>query len=136
MDHTAESVNLLLVNDRPAQLLAWQSILAGLDLNLVLAQSGVEAVDHLLSTDFAAILLDVQMPTMDGFETATLIRQRPRSQLVPILFVTAINTEEQDRSRGYALGAVDWCPRSCAPRWRSLRTCTARRSRWLGRRPS
>jgi signal transduction histidine kinase/DNA-binding response OmpR family regulator len=108
MDYAAEHVNLLLVNDRPAQLMAWQSILAGLDVNLVLAQSGVEALEHLLSTEFAAILLDVQMPTMDGFETATLIRQRPRSQHVPILFVTAINTQERDRARGYALGAVDY----------------------------
>jgi|SRR5579859_1007697 len=108
MDHAAEHVNLLLVNDRPAQLMAWQSILANLDVNLVLAQSGVEALEHLLSTEFAAILLDVQMPTMDGFETATLIRQRPRSQHIPILFVTAINTQERDRSRGYALGAVDY----------------------------
>src|SRR5579859_6788401 len=108
MDHAAEHVNLLLVNDRPAQLMAWQSILANLDVNLVLAQSGVEALEHLLSTEFAAILLDVQMPTMDGFETATLIRQRPRSQHIPILFVTAINTQERERSRGYALGAVDY----------------------------
>src|SRR6185369_16045264 len=62
----------------------------------------------LLSTEFAAILLDVQMPTMDGFETAALIRQRPRSQHVPILFVTAISTQDRDRTRGYALGAVDY----------------------------
>src|SRR5258708_554361 len=108
MDLAAEHVNLLLVNDRPAQLMAWQSILAGLDVNQVLAHSGVEALEHLLSTEFAAILLDVQMPTMDGFETAMLIRQRPRSQHVPILFVTAIHTQERDRWRGYSLGAVDY----------------------------
>jgi len=108
MDELNDKVNLLLVNDRPAQLMAWQSIVSDLDVNLVLAQSGVEALDKLLSDEFAAILLDVQMPTMDGFETASLIRQRPRSAHVPILFVTAINTQERDRARGYALGAVDY----------------------------
>jgi signal transduction histidine kinase/DNA-binding response OmpR family regulator len=108
LDPVPKTVNLLLVNDRPAQLLAWQSSLTGLDVNLVLAQSGVEALDQLLSHDFAAILLDVQMPTMDGFETAAMIRQRPRSQHVPILFVTAISTQDRDRTRGYALGAVDY----------------------------
>src|SRR5689334_9101771 len=108
MDEAPEKVNLLLVNDRPAQLMAWQSILTDLDINPFLAQSGVEALERLLSTEFAAILLDVQMPTMDGFETAMLIRQRPRFRGIPILFVTAINTHERDRARGYALGAVDY----------------------------
>ncbi len=105
---TPDKVNILLVNDRPSQLVAWQAILADLEENLVLAGSGVEALEHLLETDFAAILLDVHMPTMDGFETAALIRSRPRLQHVPILFVTAINTQDQDRARGYALGAVDY----------------------------
>ena len=121
IDLPPKTVNLLLVNDRPAQLLAWQSALSGLDVKLVLAQSGVEALEHLLSTEFAAILLDVQMPTMDGFETAALVRQRPRSQHVPILFVTAINTQERDRSRGYAsarsiISLPRSCPKSCGPR--------------------
>jgi signal transduction histidine kinase/DNA-binding response OmpR family regulator len=101
-------VNLLLVNDRPAQLTAWQAILNDLGQNLVIARSGIEALDHLLTTDFACILLDIHMPGMDGFETAEYIRQRPRSEHVPILFVTAINTHEADRARGYALGAVDY----------------------------
>ncbi len=108
MTVATEKVNILLVNDRPAQLLAWQSILADLDQNLILARSGLEALDQLLAQDFAAILLDVNMPMMDGFETAALIRQRPRSEHTPILFVTAINTQERDRARGYALGAVDY----------------------------
>jgi signal transduction histidine kinase len=108
MNASSEKISILLVNDRPAQLLAWQAILADLNQNLVLARSGVEALEHLLAHDFAAILLDVHMPMMDGFETATLIRQRPRSELTPILFVTAVNTHERDRAQGYALGAVDY----------------------------
>lgn len=103
-----EKINILLVNDRPMQLTAWQASLASLNENLVLARSGVEALDQLLTQDFAVILLDVNMPIMDGFETATLIRQRPRLEHTPILFVTAINTEEHDRLHGYNLGAVDY----------------------------
>ena len=108
MDDVTENINVLLVNDRPAQLLAWQSILTGLRQNLILARSGVEALDHLLVHDVAAILLDVNMPVMDGFETAALIRQRPSLEHTPILFVSSINTHETDRAQGYALGAVDY----------------------------
>jgi signal transduction histidine kinase len=105
---STEQVNILLVNDRPAQLLTWQAMLSDLGQNLVLARSGLEALEQLLMLDFAVILLDVKMPTMDGFETAALIRQRPRSETTPILFVTAVHTDERARARGYALGAVDY----------------------------
>ena len=105
---TDQPVAILLVNDRPAQLTAWQAILSRLGQALVLARSGDEALEHLLARDFAAILLDVNMPGLDGFETAELIRQHPRCEHTPILFVSAINTQDRDRTRGYALGAVDY----------------------------
>jgi signal transduction histidine kinase len=101
-------VNILLVDDQPAKLLAYQAILSGLDENLVTAGSGREALQQLLKNEFALVLLDVVMPEMDGFETATLIRQRPRSELTPIIFVTAYSTSELDKMRGYELGAVDY----------------------------
>lgn len=108
MEEEPEKINILLVNDRPAQLLAWQSILTDLGQNLIPARSGVEALERLLVNDVAAILLDVNMPVMDGFETAALIRQRPRTETTPILFVSGINVHETDRAQGYALGAVDY----------------------------
>ncbi len=103
-----EKVNILLVDDQPGKLLACQAILAGLGENVVIAHSGREALLHLLKQDFALILLDVVMPEMDGFETATLIRQRPRLESTPIIFVTAYSTTELDRMKGYELGAVDF----------------------------
>src|SRR4051812_32911845 len=76
--------------------------------NLVRAKSGKEALRCLLKQDFAVILLDVNMPGMDGFETAALIRQRPRSETTPIIFISAVNDAETHVSRGYSLGAVDY----------------------------
>ena len=103
-----EKVNILLVDDRADKLLAHEAILEELDQNLVRATSGKEALRCLLQQDFAVILLDVNMPVMDGFETASLIRQRPRSETTPIIFISAVNDTENHVSRGYSLGAVDY----------------------------
>jgi signal transduction histidine kinase len=100
--------NILMVDDHPENLVALEAILDRLGQNLVRATSGTEALRCLLNQDFAVILLDVQMPGMDGFETATLIRQRARSAHTPIIFITAINRSENHVSRGYSLGAVDY----------------------------
>lgn len=104
----ALNANILLVDDHPENLVALEAILDSLGQNLVKATSGTEALRCLLNQDFAVILLDVQMPGMDGFETATLIRQRARSQHIPIIFITAINRSDTHVSRGYSLGAVDY----------------------------
>jgi len=85
-----------------------RTILAPLDENIVEASSGADALRQLLRNEFAVVLLDVRMPIMDGFETAQLIRQRPRSELTPIIFVTALDQAETDMGRGYNLGAVDF----------------------------
>jgi signal transduction histidine kinase len=104
-----EKVNILLVDDQPGTLLAYQTILGDLDVNLVLAKSGREALQSLLKqNNFALILLDVVMPDIDGFETATLIRQHPRLVQTPIIFVTALSMSDLDRRKGYELGAVDY----------------------------
>ncbi|MCI0395573.1 MAG: response regulator [Chloroflexi bacterium] len=103
-----EKVNVLIVDDTPANLLALEAVLADLDQNLVKASSGREALKCLLQQDFAVILLDVNMPDIDGFETATLIRQRQRSEHTPIIFITAHDATETGRARGYSLGAVDY----------------------------
>lgn len=101
-------VNILMVDDHPENLLALEAILEGLGQNLVKAYSGMEALRCLLNQDFAVILLDVQMPDMDGFETAALIRQRARSHSTPIIFLTAFSTSDTLQIRGYSLGAVDY----------------------------
>ena len=100
--------NLLLVDDRPENLVALQAILEPLGQNLVTARSGEEALKRLLYDDFAAILLDVQMPELDGFETAALIKQREKTRHVPIIFLTAISKDEKHVFRGYSAGAVDY----------------------------
>jgi len=100
-------MNILLVDDRPDKLIVLEAILAELGQNLVKAQSGKEALKHVLNQAFAVILLDVNMPGMDGFETAALIRQRPSSEQTPIIFFTA-HDEEKYVSRSYSLGAVDY----------------------------
>jgi PAS domain S-box-containing protein len=105
---------ILLVDDTPENLVSLEAALAGLDQELVLANSGKEALRRLLIDDFAAILLDVRMPEMDGLETAELIRRRPRSRQTPILFLTGYRSEEH-LFRGYDLGAVDFLFKPIVP---------------------
>ena len=99
---------VLLVDDRPDNLLALQAVLEPLGLELVEAGSGEEALRHLLAGEFALIILDVQMPVLDGFETARLIRGRERTRYVPIIFLTAISGEPEHYLKGYESGAVDY----------------------------
>jgi hypothetical protein len=101
-------VNVLVVDDDATKRFALRTILAPLNENVVEASSGADALRQLLRNEFAVVLLDVRMPIMDGFETAQLIRQRPRSELTPIIFVTALDQAETDMGRGYNLGAVDF----------------------------
>ena len=106
-----DKANILLVDDRQENLVALESVLIDLGHNLVKATSGEEALRHLLRHDareFAVILLDVQMPGMDGFETAELIRARARTQHTPIVFLTAINKTDRHVTRGYSVGGVDY----------------------------
>jgi signal transduction histidine kinase len=106
---------ILLVDDRADKLLALEVALASLGQNLVSARSGAEALRLLLQHDFAVIILDVSMPTMDGFETAELIRERKRSELTPIIFVSAVDCSDSHLTRGYSLGAVDYIPAPIVP---------------------
>ena len=107
MSDSDGKVRILLVDDRPEKLLALEAVLEDLGQVIVRAYSGREALRHVLNEEFAVILLDVNMPGMDGFETAQLIRQRKNSQHVPIIFITAMG-DEMHAARGYALGAVDY----------------------------
>ncbi|MFC5571206.1 response regulator [Lysobacter yangpyeongensis] len=103
-----EPAKVLLVDDQPGRLLTYRAILEPLGEHLVDAQSGTEALRRLMDDEFAVILLDVNMPGMDGFETASLIHQHPRFEKTPIIFVTAVNVTDLDRLRGYTLGAFDY----------------------------
>ncbi len=107
MPNSIEKTDILVVDDKPDNLLALDVILEALGQNVVLARSGREALRHVLRREFAVILLDINMPTMDGFETAELIRQHRASRHTPIIFVTA-NSEDLYIERSYALGAVDY----------------------------
>jgi len=100
--------SVLIVDDDATKRFTLRTILAPLDEDIVEASSGADALRQLLRNEFAVVLLDVRMPIMDGFETAQLIRQRPRSELTPIIFVTALDQAETDMGRGYNLGAVDF----------------------------
>ncbi|HEY8130485.1 MAG TPA: response regulator, partial [Thermoanaerobaculia bacterium] len=108
MNSADERVNILLVDDQPANLLALESILSDMGQNLVKAESGRAALKALLNDEFAVILLDVQMPDLNGFETAGLIRERDKSRDTPIIFLTALSRNETNVFRGYELGAVDY----------------------------
>src|SRR5438477_12608235 len=101
-------VSVLLVDDKPEKLLALEAVLEDLQQNIVRAYSGRDALRALLHQEFAVMLLDVNMPGLDGFETASLIRQRRRSEHTPIIFITAVSDTETHVSRGYSLGAVDY----------------------------
>jgi len=104
----APRASILLVDDQPARLLSYEAILLGLGVQCVRALSGAQALERLLEQEFAAILLDVHMPEMDGFEVARLVREHPRMERTPIIFVTAVNVSELDRLKGYELGAIDY----------------------------
>ena len=109
-----DRVNILVVDDQPSKLLVFNTILEELDQNVVAVASGAEALQQVLAKDFAVILLDVNMPDMDGYETAALIRKRKRSAHVPIIFVTSY-ADEIHSARGYSLGAADYVLAPVAP---------------------
>ena len=106
---------ILLVDDREENLLALEAILGGLGHELLRATSGQQALKYLLSEDVSLILLDVQMPEMDGYDTAAHIKSRPRTQDIPIIFLTAIDREAHQAYRGYAAGAVDFLAKPFDP---------------------
>ncbi len=106
--NASEKIKILIVDDEPSNILAMEAILECLGQELVHAASGAEALRQMLNNDFAVILLDAQMPGMDGFETAELIRQRPRSRFTPIIFVTAAFVSDEMMFKGYSKGAVDY----------------------------
>lgn len=108
-------VNILLVDDEPANLLALEAVLESLGQNLVKAHSGEEVLRQLIQRDFAVILLDVLMPGMSGFETAARIRQRDHSRTTPILFMTAMGNPETEMFQAYALGAIDYLVKPFTP---------------------
>ena len=103
-NHLARSAR----DDEPNSLYALQEMLQPLGQNLLVARSGAEALRLVLKNEFAVILLDVRMPRMDGFETARLIRERRRSSLTPIIFLTAAGDDMESVYRGYEAGAVDY----------------------------
>jgi len=107
-DKAIDKVNILLVDDQQARLLSYESILRDLGQNLVGVRSGREALERLMADEYAVVLLDVNMPDMDGFEIAKLIHEHPRFERIPIIFVTGVHVGELDRLRGYELGAVDY----------------------------
>jgi CheY-like chemotaxis protein len=107
MAESLDDVNILLVDDQPNNLLALDAMLSDMG-SLVKADSGRKALKNLLDHDFAVILLDVQMPELDGFETANLIREREKSRDTPIIFLTALSRSETNIYKGYSLGAVDY----------------------------
>jgi CheY-like chemotaxis protein len=106
---------ILLVDDRPENLLALEAILSSLDQTLIRATSGEEALRALLKDDFALILLDAQMPGMDGFETAARIKRRSRTKDIPIIFLTAFDKDQHNSYRGYAAGGADYISKPFDP---------------------
>src|SRR6516162_1574889 len=110
-----DKVNILLVDDHVENLVALEALLADLGQNLVRAETGLDALRLLLHHEFGLIILDVDMPIMNGFETAALIREREKSRHTPIIFLTAINKAEQHVFKGYSLGAVDYLTKPFVP---------------------
>ncbi|MGH8503690.1 MAG: GGDEF/EAL domain-containing response regulator [Gammaproteobacteria bacterium] len=104
----SEKVNILLVDDQPGKLLSYEAILGELGENLIKTNSGYEALEHLLKTEVAVVLVDVHMPQMDGFELASLIRQHPRYENTAIIFISALHLTNLDQLKGYKTGAVDY----------------------------
>ncbi len=114
MEHN-DKVNILLVDDQPAKLLSYEVVLRDLDENLIKAQSATEALEILLKTEVAVVLVDVCMPDLDGFELAAMIRDHPRFKRTAILFISAIHLTDADCLRGYEMGAVDYVPVPVVP---------------------
>src|SRR5499426_1757392 len=110
-----DKVNVLLVDDQPAKLLAYEVILGELGENLIKASSAREALQWLLKIDVAVLLVDVCMPDLDGFELAAMVREHPRFQQTAIIFVSAIHLSDIDRLKGYEMGAVDYVPVPVVP---------------------
>ena len=108
MEEKNEKVNVLLVDDRPENLLALEAVLGDLNYNLIRAYSGEEALKCLLKDEFAVILLDVQMPGLNGFETASIIKSRQKTKDTPIIFITAISKAPENVFTGYSVGAIDY----------------------------
>src|SRR5690349_9627993 len=110
-----EKVNILLVDDQPAKLLSYEVILHDLGENLIKASSGQEALECLLKTEVAVVLMDVCMPDLDGFQLAAMIREHPRFRKTAMIFISAILLSDMDRLRGYEMGAVDYVPVPVVP---------------------
>jgi PAS domain S-box-containing protein len=113
--YNGDRVNILLVDDQPAKLMSYEVILQDLGESLLKASSGREALEHLLKSDVAIVLVDVCMPDLDGFQLAAMIRDHPRFQKTAIIFISAIHVGEMDRLRGYEMGAVDYVPVPVVP---------------------
>src|SRR6201985_1589421 len=110
-----DKVNVLLVDDQPAKLLANEEILRSLGENLIKASSAREALEFLLKNEAAVVLIDVCMPELDGFQLAAMIRDHPRFQRTAIIFISAVQVDDVDRVRGYEMGAVDYVPVPVVP---------------------
>jgi CheY-like chemotaxis protein len=115
MAENEKPVNILMVDDQKANLLALEAVLESLGQNLVRANSGEEALRQLMQTDFAVILMDVMMPGMNGIETAELIQKRDRSKHTPVIFLTAGGKNETEMFQGYAVGAIDYLLKPIRP---------------------
>jgi PAS domain S-box-containing protein len=110
-----ERVNILVVDDQPAKMMTYATILESLDETLITAQTAREALDKLLRHDFALVVLDVELPDLDGFQLAAMLREHPRFEKTPIIFVSAVHLTNFDRLRGYESGAVDYVPVPIVP---------------------
>ena len=115
MVNSETPVKILLVDDKPANLLSLEAVLESLGLNLMRANSGEEALNQIMREDFAVVLMDVRMPDMDGFETAAKIRERDPNRNMPIIFLTAAQENEADKVRAYAEGAIDYLLKPYVP---------------------
>ncbi|MBV8161085.1 MAG: response regulator [Acidimicrobiia bacterium] len=128
---SAPHANVLVADDRPANILAIREVLEPLHHNVVAAGSGEEVFRALLTTEFAVILLDVQMPIMDGLEIASQIKSREKTRHIPIIFLTAVNQEPSDVLQGYEAGAVDYLTKPIEP-WVVRAKVAAFVDIWLG----